>query len=611
MRCPFRTVLRAAAPWLLVACGASDAAPRRMALKAIRPLERSAVYLNEELVLVFSHEVDPTSISGESLAILADDGTRARGRWTVTGRQVRFRPEPVLSRALDDGGYRPGTSYTVHVVGFPRLDGLRATSGVPLERSLRWRFTTVSIDKEPRGFVFDDVSPEQLVWPGIHLDREQIQRPLAPGEPIRLLCNEPLDPSTLFDDDFWVEQVTVRDEVVRAESGEVRVVREPRSRRIDVRGTFVANHHQGEGANGVCAVIELLPLEVLEPGPEHDYYFHAQRSLRLTDFHGNTRPLGHQTKVAFRVGRVSRTRGNRLTLSFLDRSGFIAVQVPGSDGTAHWSDSGLLEVRYPAAAGGGEHGRLESWGPAPSVHEDLRGTRVDVPAGEVARLASGRGLRIVRAQGRLSVAGELVRELDGPFEGPEEAEQPFLPGETLSAWIERAQREEWDWTVLVAGGDLVVEGALRIDTPLLLVAGGWIRVLGSARACPGHLWLAGEGGGNLEGTASVAPLLIDPPRENLLRETVRFSVVTSPLPSQRNLYRWRDVRVDGRAGSGTFQVRFLPRTGPVDPSLAVGHPRHLAEPGQLRLLLDLVVPPGHAWDPPIIDTVELFWELAD
>ncbi len=65
-------------PWGL-GCPGPPSVPRGLRLEGIRPADGRGVYLNEDLVLTFSLEVDPTSITAESLAIVSPDGHRARG----------------------------------------------------------------------------------------------------------------------------------------------------------------------------------------------------------------------------------------------------------------------------------------------------------------------------------------------------------------------------------------------------------------------------------------------------------------------------------------------------------------------------------------------------
>ncbi len=209
----------------------------------------------------------------------------------------------MLARNCADGGYRPDTAYTLQVAGFPRLDGLRAENGTPLERSWRYEFTTVGVGADQPGFSFDDASPGR--GHPVQLDFDALRR-LGPGEPLLLRCAEPLDPKTLVDGpqgEFWLVDAEL-----------------PEAQPIALEGRFRANHPEGsQGPFGACAVIELWPLEKLRPGGE--YFFGAVERPSLADFRGNrVWPVTFGlTPTRIRVGDADFEHVGRLLLPFLDR----------------------------------------------------------------------------------------------------------------------------------------------------------------------------------------------------------------------------------------------------------------------------------------------------
>ncbi|HJM57140.1 MAG TPA: Ig-like domain-containing protein [Planctomycetota bacterium] len=578
---------------LCAACGQAPVAVEAVRLESIRPVEGEGVYLNEEIVLTFSQAIDPSSVASTSLRIVDDAGREAEGRWEVVGRQARFAPRPVLSGTLTDGGYLPGTVYSVDLGGFPRLDGLRGLKGEPLDRSWRWSFSTAEVGPGRRGFVFDDASPGT----GAHVSLSNA-RPLHPGEALVLECNEPLDPSSLREEEFRIERV---------ESGAAAFT-------CRVKARFLANHPEGSrGPLEPCAVIEFMPTERLEPGS----YLLLGSGVTLTDYGGNPvwpAGLGRQPH-AFGVRRPPPSGAGELEsqahyqLSFLDRTEFLSVAVPGTDGLAHWSDGGVLSVRFPKAAGEGAHGALDLRGL--EDRHDLQATTLSVAKGAQVDLGAGPGLRVLRAQGRVHIAGHLGRRIsqtDEPRPGPAIPGHPYVDGESLSQWLERARAEDWPWTVLIAGGDLVIDGDLVVNTPLLLVAGGWIRVEGRVDQPPGQLWLLSEGGGlRMDPTATVPDLVIEAPDGNPLKQTLHLAAVSAPLPARVISYRWLEPLVGGRQGAGRYEVSYLPATGPVERGRAVKHPRLLEGEGPVRVLLELFVTPGPLWDPPSLDFVTLRW----
>lgn len=578
---------------LCAACDETPVAVEAVQLESIRPVDGEGVYLNEEIVLTFSQAIDPSSVASTSLRIVDGAGREAEGRWELVGRQARFIPRPVLAAALTDGGYLPGTRYTLDLGGFPRLDGLRAMGGEPLDRSWQWSFSTAEVGPGRRGFVFDDASPGT----GAHVSLPNARR-LHPGEALVLECSEPLDPSSLREEEFRIERVP---------AGEAGFT-------CGVKVRFLANHPEGSrGPLEPCAVIELMPTERLELGS----YLLIGSGVTLTDYGGNPvwpAALGRQPH-AFGVRRAPPSGSSELDsqahyhLSFLDRTEFLPVAVPGTDGLAHWGDGGLLSVRYPKAAGDGSLGALDLRGL--EERRDLQATTLSVAKGARVDLAAGSGLCVLRAQGRVHLAGRLERQIaltDEPQPGPALPGHPYLDGESLSQWLERARAEDWPWTVVIAGGDLVIDGDLIVNTPLLLVAGGWIRVEGRVDQPLGQLWLLSEGGGlRMDPTATVPDLVFEVPDGNPLKQTLHLAAVSAPLPARVISYRWLEPLVGGRQGAGRYEVSYLPATGPVERARAVTHPRLLEGEGPVRVLLELFVPPGPLWDPPSLDFVTLRW----
>src|SRR5690349_1735128 len=137
-----RALLASAALWLGACAHEAPAAPN-LELLDFRPRQRLGVYLNEPLVLHFSGELDPATITSESVRIVAADSTTARGERFVTGRELTFLPDPVCARNLLDGGYLPDTTYHLELAGFPRADALRSVDGACLASTLRIEFHTI------------------------------------------------------------------------------------------------------------------------------------------------------------------------------------------------------------------------------------------------------------------------------------------------------------------------------------------------------------------------------------------------------------------------------------------------------------------------------------
>ena len=104
------------------------------------------------------------------------------------------------------------------------------------------------------------------------------------------------------------------------------------------------------------------------------------------------------------------------------------------------------------------------------------------------------------------------------------------------------------------------------------------------------------------------PLRLSPPGTNPLQKPLRAALITSVLPSWvLDRYEWDSLQVLSDPGRGTVQVSFLPADGPILQDRLVNHPRLLPPDSPLRILVELSMPPGGLWDPPVIDAIELSW----
>lgn len=573
----------------LCACPATEEEPARflhLTQMDPAPEKRVGVFLNERFSFHFSADVDPASVTKESVQIRAAvGGARAKGHFEVQGSQVLFKPELGEARDLSDGGLKPGTRYEVLVRGFPALDGLRSTEGWPLAASGAFQFETARFT-EPKEQLFGDDSPER--GDPLHLQRQEY----LGEESLLLRCTEPLDPSTLVDGEF-----VLRPQEAPTES-------------IPLDPLLDSNTRE-DGA-----LLMLRPRRLLGPGV---YRLQAPAGASIRDFAGNpvwypARP-GLEPRVLVREPGQENQKQPEVALTFLDNSMSSRLVVEEVDGTAYWQDSGVITVRFPRSAGDGGDGELRLAGA--ESRSELNATGLEVREGEQVQLLSVPGLVILRAQGKLRIDGSLRRAAGA---SAETIDGSFTDGEALSAWLERAQVAQRNWTVLVAGGDLVIDGEVDVDGPLLLAAGGRIRVTGRVSAQDDELWLVGGGGGGrLDPTASHAELVLDPPFENPLVRPLRFGVLSSYLPSSGGVQRWLEPEVHAEARNGAYEIRYLPADIPIGKPLedwgAVESPRDLLEADRLRVLVILTAEPDGPesakrgrWYPPLVDDVHLVWE---
>jgi len=555
------------------------------------PREGTGVFLNEAIVVHFSDDVERTSVTNASFVVQrAEDGRPAQGRLLVDGPRVRFDPMIPRSRSLEDAGLFPGTRYEVVVRGYPHLDGVRSTRGVPLSATTQWTFATAQ-RTDPPTQLFDDRTP------AFGASLTLFSKTVSPDEALQLECAEPLDPTTLEDDDFTLHLVT--------DEGPVE--------EIPVWLRLLRNEHPA-GAKAGRAVIEVRPRKSLLSGT---YLLRPNASLRLRDFAGNqvwlppipSSAQGFVVEVREREGEPAM---QSMALDFLDTSLCSPIGVPGADGTATWLGDGTVRLRIPAACGDGTRGEVALDGPVEET--DLNSLRLDVQPDAETELTSP-GLIVLRSQGAMTIQGSLVRT------GCAAAEFDDPRGLSVSQWLERARAEERAWTVLVAGGDLIVQGSLRMDGPVALVAGGRIRIVGEVEVPAGKLWLVGEGGGlSVDSHASRPRLRIDEPMTNPLAGPLHFAVLSAPLPPWGGVDHWLGADASGRDGVGGWRLAFLPEDIEMDGMHARADafrpqtdPKLLPSGSGLRLLIEVYAAPSsstsdQSWISPVVDSAELRWE---
>jgi hypothetical protein len=577
------------------------------------------VLLNETLVVHFSEPLDPRSLTGRSVRVLDAKGLPVDGRLDLVGRRLSFEPHLPRDRELVGGSLRFGSTYTLELLGFPRVDALRSRSGEPLARTFRSSFTTIDVGAE-RPFL-DDAPDRPAV---VTLAATTVEA----GAPWRLVSDQALDPRSVGDDTFLL--------VPRSAQG-----------RIRLRARLVANE-------GGRAEIELMPLDdggVPRLLPVGEYaLIGGERVDDLADLGASPVPIPWRVLPLGASVFVEEARpapaGPRFVESFATSALASPRAVAGAVGEARWEGDGRVRLRMPRAAGDGSDGRvvLEAAGDRRS----WQATSLLVPAGARVEFA-GHGLVLVAAQGALEIDGTVLRTVqpDGARRRPGEAAiewlsrtraQPetgiadveFDPRESLSEFLERCAAADLPVTCFVAGGDIVVRGEVDCDGPVLFVAGGRVRIPGRAvasQACFSEPF----GRSSVVAWIEALPIEIDEPDANPLVLEQTWSVVSGPIRPGPDFRRWVAARVLGHTGAfataapggrtptlarGRYDVRFLGtrrladgRTVDVGPVLDV---RLLEDCDTVRLQLDLTVfaasGPNEPWDPPWLDEIELVWE---
>lgn len=590
-----------------------DPAPTWLSLTQVRPIERAEVFLNERVVLHFSEPLDPASVHPGSVRIVGEGGRVADGLWWPSADRLEFTPSPVRSPDLSDGGFRPGANYTVQLLGFPAPDGLRGRSGAPLQANQRFELRVVAADPNSPRSLFEDSSPTR----GLPL---VLNSPLvSEGEPILLLGEEPLDPSSLDGADFEL--------VKRSSSGSLH-----RSTGIELTARLVQNSDKRAVFPSGATVVELRPRQTpLEPG---NYVLRLSRDGRVDDLGGHAVMLVSPTSTRWlelRVEAGRRTHHGGLASyleSFASSASRSAEVWEDADGTALWTASGRVEVTLARVCGDGADGELDLSGALEAA--DSRATRVQVGRENDAQLSATSNLVVLRAQTSIRIDGQLRRVL--PTSTAPDCDSEWFaalrssPLESSEA-LQRMEREGVRATVIVAGGDLVIEGRLECSTPLILIAGGRIRVSRQAVVEAPRLWfldpttenLAHQVRGHRIGAGERLAWGMERARTNLLRTPLRVAVLSSSLPPSGAARFEFGPRVTLHHGAGRARVRYL-GDRPVGStsrsrSPLVDDPALLVGCSTLRLLIELEVLPGDGsgldpWDPPWVDDVLIEFEPA-
>jgi hypothetical protein len=602
--------------FLTAGCMPEPAPPEPFRVSRFWQAGERNVSLNDLLVFDFSAELDRISITeGEdlgtgSLRVLDSNGTPARGTLTVHAKQLVFRPRLPRLADLSDGGLRPGTEYTVELVGFPRPDGIRSLWNGPLESTQRMGFRTALRDGEQP--LFDSNWELGGGWARMSLERQRI----AASDAISIVSSYAIDPRSLSAEEFVLTYLDDKGELQRDDV-------------IALHPRIVENRRlTGSVGHEALARVELVPERALRLGS----YILTRVTPHLQNLRGEI--LEMPIPIQGQLIEVEPPAIGRGEIRFLRSKSGRPDEALGSDGSVFCAtDESGASLRLLYAAGDGSDGVLED--PADwAIGSDLRTSRVELEAGSVLDLSDRSGCVVLRAQGTLSLNGSLRRDLGEAV--PWSDATPFSNEsgrqEALGEWIERMQSLGEPWTVIVAGADLRIAGQLDVAGPLLLVAGGAIRVSGGGRVRGQVVYKSGFGGDNI-GQVHDAQLELRAPRDNPLVEPLCYGLLTRPFRPQSGVSSWLEASLDGELGGARLNLQFvglrdLPGGG-VQEVGPVASLDQLIDCQGLRLLLLLTVPaaelgaggerallvpatpgdPGN-WIAPVVRRVHLSWTPA-
>ncbi len=602
--------------------------------------QRRDVALNEELYFHFSDPLDRASINDGTVQITDLGGHAVRGEFlTRDPRMVVFVPELPTASDLRNGGFRPATHYQVTLAGFPRVDGIRATGGEILSQSLVFWFETASEEEDETLFFGFAGSHARLeLDPKAH----GLLREMGTLDPVRLVVEAGVDPSTLVASDFELWHLLPRGAYQDSESIQ--------RRRIDVDVQIVENQRDR-------AVIELLP-RTDAPGVwaplEAGQYFLICGLVRSNRMSLRTLGGGLVLEASWEL-RV-RERLGKLFIDFSETDRLFSGRPEGSDATARWGgpDSGV-SIRFPRSAGDGRMGNL-AFGTRDPVHDDhpewrirqstsgglahneesgtihidsrgldIHAERLSISDGTTVHLEDEGGVCILRSQGPIVIRGELKRTTGAgrlPETSGRNRVRPSLELEesmdldpadhaALSGWLERAKAADEDLTILIAGCELEVYGQIDVEGTLILIAGGEVRLPGSIIS-PLCWQTKNSTHVPMKEGLRILPLALDPPETNPLKAPLIYSVQSRIFGPPGGVSAWGSANTDGSVGTGARRVSFFGqrlRGGVLERIGLVNSLTSLQDCQEIGFRVDLEIGPaeGEPWQPPRLDSLELSW----
>jgi len=130
-------------------------------------LPQTSLYLNNRLLMEFTNDIDPASVTPQTLKVLIgpDYNASAEGVVGVTGKRIIFIPKLPTEPDLSDSGFVADTAYRLVIRGLPDLNIIRSKNGKPLAKTYTFDFKTR--DFEP---YFSDFVPGPPSVLGLMID---------------------------------------------------------------------------------------------------------------------------------------------------------------------------------------------------------------------------------------------------------------------------------------------------------------------------------------------------------------------------------------------------------------------------------------------------------
>ena len=144
---------------LAASCGGGSSGAPEMVLVSFNLPNIAGVTLNTPLVYTFSDNVDPTSVTPDTIQVVGTPSFTFESI-VVDGNLVAELPFIPNFDSYSDSGMAPGKLYSVFLPIFPAVDTVRSTSGRPLVKAASFNFTTIPT------FTFSEVRRPLIHAPG-------------------------------------------------------------------------------------------------------------------------------------------------------------------------------------------------------------------------------------------------------------------------------------------------------------------------------------------------------------------------------------------------------------------------------------------------------------
>ncbi|MBI3819135.1 MAG: hypothetical protein HY286_10625 [Planctomycetes bacterium] len=469
--------------------GCNKSSNEKFELEGFLVDEKAPIPLNRSLIFQFRGGlIDPASVQAGGIKIEEDNapavsgGKRAIGKFEVSNdNRVVFTPRLASKPDLTDGGFLPGKRYRVVIGGFPHASGIRSTLGNTLEASRVFHFSTIA---EGRDLFDDPAAPQRAAVTtdhGVDFGTNGIAEiHVESGARLILHITKPLRPDTVVASNF-----TVRTGL----RGELKLPFE------------VKLFNDEPGAR--------VEFEMKTP-PDTTYPALVEIDPAVTDLGGG----GLNGPLGSRFLWVTEQRNvvpSPVIQEFLSSVEFEKDDTNDNRGAhAAWQGDGRLSVHFPRLAGDGSDGAVSLTGNG-TIPARVQATKLDIPKAAQVKAVSGTQLS---SQGNISISGSLriVKDEDAAIPGDYDLGIP--PGIDV---------------LVVAGGDLEIDGSIQGAASVLLAAGGSVRITKDARLKCKNLRVVAPAGALIEGDVPSNQIISRTPlpqaqsiwiRENILYQSI-------------------------------------------------------------------------------------------